>query len=155
MVTGNLSPAKTALDDIPLLIHPGAGTEQGRWHGVLPPWQSRDKCGHCTQRYTCPAVQREPCLLPARGAPQCLRSLGGAVIFQCNFIAERPESTAVSLQMSDNPLLSQTDRNCYLIPAPNPVGGPQENGSLSMGRNSRAISRPHCILNVLLVHTDT
>ena len=38
---------------------------------------------------------------------------GGTAIFKCSFTEERPESASVSLQMSDNPLLSQTDRSCY------------------------------------------
>lgn len=85
------------------------------------------------------------CLLPG---PQCTltmqtNTLGGAIIFKCNLITERPACAVAPLQMSDNPLPSQTDRSCYFTSTH--WGKPQENSSLSMGCNSRAISRPHAI----------
>lgn len=95
------------------------------------------------------------CLLPG---PQCTlemqtNTLGGAIVFKCNLIAERPACAVVPLPMSDDPLPSQTDRRCYFTSTH--WGKPQENSSLSMGGNSRATSRPHAIWKVLFVPTDT
>lgn len=48
-----------------------------------------------TQRRACPALQRElsACCKTAYKSP------AEAIIFKCNFIAERPESTVGSLQI--------------------------------------------------------
>lgn len=109
------------------------------------PWQRQDKLRHFTHRHTCLPFT-EICLATARTAT-CLsaayKTPGGAVIFKCNFIAKKTKSAVASLQVSDSLLLSQTDRACYLIS--NRQGRPQKNSSLSMGSNSRAISRPHYI----------
>lgn len=99
--------------------------------------------------------KRAVCLLPELQCAFIMHTkkiLGGAIIFKYNFIAETPESAVVSLQTSDNPLLSQTDRSCYFTSIR--WGSPQENSYLSMGHNSRALSRPQYILNVLFVHTN-
>lgn len=66
---------------------------------------------HTQTCLSCPS-ERAVCLLRDR-----IQNLAEAIIFKCNFIAERPESTVGSLQISANTLLSQTDRAAIFPPA--------------------------------------
>lgn len=102
----------------------------------------------CLSRHS----KRAVCLLPEQQSALIMhtKTLGGAIIFKCNFIAERPESAVVSLQMSDNPPLSQADRTCYYILLPSVGADLRRIVSSQLGHNSRALSRPRYILKVYL-----
>ena len=75
---------------------------------------------------------------------------GGATTFKCNFTAERPGSAVVSLQMSDNPLLSQTDRSCY-FPSSR-WDRLQESSYLSVGSNSNGYFKTALQFENVILH---
>ena len=75
---------------------------------------------------------------------------GGTAIFKCSFTEERPESASVSLQMSDNPLLSQTDRSCY-FPSSR-WDRPQESSYLSVGSNSNGYFKTALQFENVILH---
>lgn len=156
MIAGNLSPSWNCPQLYPF-INSSWCWDWAEKMARCPPWQTQEqKQALHTQRDMLSHHRKNAvCLLPG---PQCTWTMqtntrGGAIIFKCNLIAERPECAVVPLQLSDNPLLSQTDRSCYFTSTH--WGKPLENSYLSMGCNRRAISRPHTILKGLFVHTDT